>query len=66
MNLPRTIRCSRPLGFISAKAAIVLAVITGAGGMLTYEWHHAHSAKGHYARSATHHKRHGAKTDATH
>ncbi len=54
-------------GFISAQAAIVLAVIAAGGGLLAYEWHSAHHAKDHHSSVAKHqhHKTHDAKTAAT-
>ena len=54
-------------GFISAQAAIVLAVIAAGGGFLAYEWHSAHHAKDHHGMVAKHqhHKSHDAKTTAT-
>ena len=54
-------------GFISAKAAIVLAIITAGMGVLAYEWHHARPAKPHHGSvSAHHHHKHGdeSKTSA--
>ena len=53
-------------GFISAPAAIVLAVIAAGGSLLAYEWHSAHSAhsaKDHHgsADKQHHHKSHDAK-----
>lgn len=61
---------SRPAsqGFISAQAAIVLAVIAAGGGLLAYEWHSAHAghSKGHHSSAAKHHHgKHDAKTAAT-
>ena len=53
-------------GFISAKAAIVLAVITGGAGLLIYEWHNAHPGKTHSSAPAHHHsKNHESKTAAS-
>jgi hypothetical protein len=50
-------------GFISAKAAIALAIITAGAGVLAYEWHHAHPAKPHHGSvSAHHHHKHGGET----
>ena len=52
-------------GFISAKAAIVLAIITGGAGVLAYEWHNAHLAKSHQGSlSAHHHHKHETKSSA--
>ena len=46
--------------FITAKAAIVLAVIAGGTGVLAYEWHNAHpGSSGHHAGGGghSHHKK---------
>ena len=43
-------------GFISAKAAIALAIITAGAGVLAYEWHHAHPAKPHHGSVSAHHR----------
>jgi CheY-like chemotaxis protein len=53
MNSPRTALRA----FISAKLAIVLAVIAVGGGLLAYEWHHADSAKTHHTGAHHHHQR---------
>jgi len=50
-------------GFISAKAAIVLAIITGSAGLLAYEWHNAHPDKQHH--SAHHPRKHDTKSTAS-
>ena len=60
-------RSSAMRGYISAQAALVLAVITAATGVLAYEWHSAHSAhsaKGHHdsAEKQRHPKTHDAKS----
>ncbi len=68
MKTPRIHRRSAIQGFISAQAAIVLAVIAAGGGLLAYEWHSAHAAhsKGHHNSMAKHHhEKHEAKTAAT-
>ena len=53
---PNRIHDDRMLrGFISAKAAIVLAIITGGAGILAYEWHHAHPAKSQHGSASVHH-----------
>ena len=67
MKTQRTNNLSVMRGFISAQAAIVLAVITATAGVLAYEWHSAHSAhakKEHHSAAAKHHhhKTHEAKT----
>ena len=48
-------------GFISAQAAIVLAVIASGTGLLIHEWHGAHSKKGHHDSMPKHHHK---KADA--
>jgi hypothetical protein len=53
-----------PRGFVSAKVALVLAVIVGGTGFLVYEWNHAHApAKQHHIAISTgshhHHKKDG-------
>ena len=68
MKTQRTNNRSVMRGFISAQAAIVLAVIAAGGGLLAYEWHSAHAAhsKGHHSSVAKHHhEKHEAKTAAT-
>ena len=53
-------------GFISAQAAIVLAVIAGGAGLLVHEWHSADATKTHHSSSGGHHhEKHGADTAAT-
>jgi len=50
-------------GFISAKAAIALTILTAGAGVLAYEWHHAHPAKPHHgSASVHHHHKHGDET----
>ncbi len=41
--------------FISAKAVIVIAVITLGTGLLAYEWRHAHGEKIHGTSVSEHH-----------
>jgi hypothetical protein len=42
--------------FISAKLAIVLAVIAVGCGLLAYEWNRADSAKTHHTSAHHHHR----------
>ncbi len=62
MNSPRHTRRSSARAFITAKLAIVLAVIAIGGGLLAYEWQHAHSGKSHPA--SAHHRHHGGANSA--
>jgi predicted negative regulator of RcsB-dependent stress response len=66
MKTNHTAARSTQRGFISAKTAIVLAVIVGTAGLLTYEWHHAHPAKQHHSAVQAHHAhKHKTKTTAS-
>jgi hypothetical protein len=62
MNSPRPARRSSTRALITLKLAIVLAVIAIGGGLLAYEWEHAHSGKTHAA--SAHHHSHGDANSA--
>ena len=51
-------------GLVTAQAAIIVAVIIGATGILIYQWHNAHHDKGGKNSASEHHhkKKHEEKT----
>ncbi len=64
MNSPGATRRTSIGGFISAPLAIILAVLAIGGGLLAYEWRHAHAAKTHHAGAHHHHHHHASGTAA--